>query len=233
MWRCTGQRLQQRIGARSVGAGAHWSPLAPVLSPEPPTCGVMMVAALAGSLQRRRHFAEADRTVAVGVELVEDVVGLREVGAAGAERVFEFRFADLAVAIGVDLREQVLQRAGRAGRRRMWLRRPMTGLAPPAARSWWPAISAKTRSARKPGPELPAAAAPPERSNGSVAAWLKPVAWRGRRVRRGQRLEGVQCGRRGAKGKQHGRTPTNAATTRPLTFTAERSANAVPSRKTQ
>jgi hypothetical protein len=70
--------------------------------------GVVM-ATLAGSLERRRQFAEADRTVAIGIQLIEDVVGLREVGSAGAKGVFEFRFGDLAVAIGIDLREQILQ----------------------------------------------------------------------------------------------------------------------------
>ena len=72
----------------------------------------MMVAATvmaAGALQRRLQFAEADRAVAIGVELVEDVIGLREVGTAGAERVLEFGLADLSVAIGIDLGEQVLQ----------------------------------------------------------------------------------------------------------------------------
>ena len=72
----------------------------------------MVVAAVAaGSLQRRLQLVEADRAVAVGIELVKDVVGGGEVGATGAERAFEFRFADRAVAIAVDLREQVLQRA--------------------------------------------------------------------------------------------------------------------------
>jgi hypothetical protein len=54
-----------------------------------------MVAAVACPLQRLRQFVKAHRAVAVGIELVEDVVGLREVGASGAERVFEFRFGDL------------------------------------------------------------------------------------------------------------------------------------------
>jgi hypothetical protein len=49
-----------------------------------------MAAALA--LQCRRQFAEADIAVAVGVELVEDAVGLRGIGAAGAERVFNSDF---------------------------------------------------------------------------------------------------------------------------------------------
>src|SRR6201996_7824396 len=73
------------------------------------------------TFQRRRQFAEADIAVAIGVELVENAVGLRGVGAAGAERVFEFRFCDLAVAIGVDLREQVLQRGRLALRRQQRL----------------------------------------------------------------------------------------------------------------
>ena len=76
---------------------------------------VVMPALAAGSLQRRLHFTQADRTVAIGVELAEHLVGLRGVGAAGAERVFEFRFADLAVAIGIEQREEVLQRGGLAG----------------------------------------------------------------------------------------------------------------------
>ena len=70
--------------------------------------GVVM-ATLAGPLERRRQFAEADRTVAIGIQFVEDVVGLREVGSPGPKGVFEFRFGNLAVAIGIDLREQVLQ----------------------------------------------------------------------------------------------------------------------------
>ena len=69
----------------------------------------MMVMALA-ALQRRGHFVEADRAVAVLVELGKHIVGLREVGAAGAERAFKFVLGDLAVAVAVDLREQVLQR---------------------------------------------------------------------------------------------------------------------------
>ena len=70
-----------------------------------------MVTAVACPLQRLRHFIEAHLAITIGVELAEDVVGLREVGAAGAERIFKFRFGDLSVTIGVDLREQVLQRA--------------------------------------------------------------------------------------------------------------------------
>ena len=85
---------------------------------------VMMATALAGrALERRRHFAEIDRAVAIAIELVEDVVGLREVGPTGAEGVFEFRFGDLAIAIAIDLREQVLQRARLAGRCRCGGRR--------------------------------------------------------------------------------------------------------------
>ena len=68
----------------------------------------MMVTLAARSLQRGRQFGEADRTIAVLVELAEDVIGLREVGSTGTKRTFEFRFADLAVAIGIELREQVL-----------------------------------------------------------------------------------------------------------------------------
>ena len=69
----------------------------------------VVMATLASSLERRRQFAEADPTVARGIQLVEDVVGLRDIGSTGAKGVFEFRFGDLAVAVGVDLREQVLQ----------------------------------------------------------------------------------------------------------------------------
>ena len=79
--------------------------------------GVTMAMA-ARSPQRRRQFAEADRSVAVGIELAKHFIGLRDVGATGAKGVFKFRFGDLAVSIGVDLREQALQRARRAGRRR-------------------------------------------------------------------------------------------------------------------
>ena len=68
----------QRIGIRSVAGSLE------------PSAGMMVVMALA-ALQRRRHLIEADRAVAVLVELAEHVVGLREVGAAGAERLFEFR----------------------------------------------------------------------------------------------------------------------------------------------
>src|SRR5689334_11844977 len=64
------------------------------------------------TLQRRRQFLEVDRAVTVLVELAEHAVGLRQVGATGAERLFEFRLADLAVAI--DLPEQILQRGGAA-----------------------------------------------------------------------------------------------------------------------
>src|SRR5262245_62134152 len=44
------------------------------------------------------------------VELAKDVIGLREIGAAGAERILELALGDLAVAISVDLREQIFQR---------------------------------------------------------------------------------------------------------------------------
>ena len=70
----------------------------------------------ARSLQRRLQLIEADAAVAILVELAEHIVGLRDVGSAGAERVLEFLLADLAIAVAVDLREQVLQRVlGRAG----------------------------------------------------------------------------------------------------------------------
>src|SRR5260370_33060423 len=77
---------------------------------------MVMMTLAASALQRRRQFVEADRTVAVLVELAEDVVGLREVGSAGAKCIFEFRFTDLAVTVGIELREQVFQRVGLAGR---------------------------------------------------------------------------------------------------------------------
>src|SRR5258708_1268729 len=76
---------------------------------------LVAMAMTAGAFQRRRHLVEADRAVAILVELAEHVVGLREVGAAGAQRIFEFRLADLAITIGVELRKQVLQRIGPAG----------------------------------------------------------------------------------------------------------------------
>ena len=76
----------------------------------------MMMVVTPLALQRRRHFVEADRTVAILVHLAEHVVGLRGVGAAGAEAVFKFRYADLTVAIAIELREQILQGVGRAGR---------------------------------------------------------------------------------------------------------------------
>ena len=53
-----------------------------------------------------RQFLEAHRAVAVLVELAEHPVGIFEIGAAGAERLFEFRFGDLAVTIAIDLRDQ-------------------------------------------------------------------------------------------------------------------------------
>jgi len=77
---------------------------------------MMVVTLAAGSLQRRRHFVEADAAVAILIQFAEYIVGLRDVGAAGAKRVFKFGFAELTVAIGIDLREQVLQRVRLAGR---------------------------------------------------------------------------------------------------------------------
>jgi hypothetical protein len=74
---------------------------------------VVVAAALA--LQRRRQLIRADRTVAIGIELAEYIVGRGSIGATGAKRVFEFGFADLAIAIGIDLREQVLQGGRPAG----------------------------------------------------------------------------------------------------------------------
>ena len=52
----------------------------------------MMVMVTLAALQRGRQFVEADRTVAVLVELAEHLVGLREIGATGAERAFKFGF---------------------------------------------------------------------------------------------------------------------------------------------
>src|SRR5216683_396663 len=43
-----------------------------------------MMVMVAAPLQRRRHFVETDRTVAILVHFAEHVVGLRGVGAAGA-----------------------------------------------------------------------------------------------------------------------------------------------------
>ena len=138
---------------------------------------VMMVMAALAALQRRRHLVEADRAVAIGVELAEHVVGLREVGAAGAERVFEFGLADLAVAIGIDLREQVLQRVRRrsmpAGRCRPGRRRP--GFAPRSARSWSPARSANIRDRRELEPGSLNCVEAARDSNGLGGSWPKPV----------------------------------------------------------
>ena len=71
-------------------------------------------------LQGRRQFVKADRPVTIGVELAENIIGLRNIGAAGAERALELGLADLTVAVAVDLREQILQRVrcahGSAGR---------------------------------------------------------------------------------------------------------------------
>ena len=77
----------------------------------------VMVAADGRALQRLRHLIEADAAVGIRIELGEHVVGLREIGAAGAERVLEFGLGDLAVAVGVDLREQSFS-ASRSRRRR-------------------------------------------------------------------------------------------------------------------
>src|SRR4029079_14813298 len=83
----------------------------------------MVVMALA-PLQRRRQLLQADRAVAVLVELAEHAVGLRDIGATRAERLFEFRLGDLAVAVAVDLPEQILPRVRAArGRRRRTRRR--------------------------------------------------------------------------------------------------------------
>jgi hypothetical protein len=59
--------------------------------------------------------------------------------------------------------------------RPMWSILSTTGFVPRAARSWSPAISAKTRLAPEAGAELPGAEALPEISNGSVELWLKPA----------------------------------------------------------
>ena len=77
--------------------------------------GVMMTIA---SLQCGGQFAEADRTIAIPVEFAEDVIGLGDIGAARAKRVFEFRFVDFAVIISVDLRKQVGQCSRPDGGRR-------------------------------------------------------------------------------------------------------------------
>src|SRR6266404_9965506 len=79
---------------------------------------VWVMVAVTPALQRRRHFFEADRLAAILVQLAENVVGLREVGAAGAERASKFRFADLAGTVSIELREQVLQRVRLAGQGR-------------------------------------------------------------------------------------------------------------------
>ena len=158
----------------------------------------------AGSLQRRRQFGQADRAVAIAVELAEHIVGLREVGAAGAECVFKFRFGDLAIAIAVDLREQILQErtlvdAGVAS---------TTGFAQPAVRSSSPAKSANPRRTRWPGSGL----RKPGPDWRPRMDWPSPGQSRSMTPKTtSQRLNGVQRGRRGAKGKQHGRTPTDAA----------------------
>src|ERR687896_1714128 len=60
--------------------------------------------------ERRCQFLDADRAVAVLIEFSEHAIGLPNVGAARAKRLFEFRLADLAVTVAVDLPEQVLQR---------------------------------------------------------------------------------------------------------------------------
>ena len=110
------------------------------------------------------------------------------------------RSGDLAVTVAVDLREQVFQRVvggcrvlnretgfaleQRAHRLRRYLRTP-PDRKPPSSRD--------------------------RRPNRFAEAWLTAGGLRRRRLRRRQRLEGVECGRRGAKSKQHGRTPTSAA----------------------
>src|SRR5882724_8558315 len=71
---------------------------------------VWVMVAVTPALQRRRHFVEADRLAAILVQLAENVVGLREVGSAGANDASKFRFADLAIMVRIHLREQVLQR---------------------------------------------------------------------------------------------------------------------------
>src|SRR6266446_7356855 len=52
---------------------------------------VWVMVAVTPALQRRRHFFEADRLAAILVQLAENVVGLREVGSAGANDAFKFR----------------------------------------------------------------------------------------------------------------------------------------------
>src|SRR5436305_11770156 len=50
---------------------------------------VWVMVAVTPALQRRRHFFEADRLAAILVQLAENVVGLREVGSAGANDAFK------------------------------------------------------------------------------------------------------------------------------------------------
>ena len=136
---------------------------------------MLMVMALA-ALQRRRQLLEADRAVAVLVELAEHAVGLREIGAAGAERLFEFRLGDLAVAVAIDLREQVLQRGGAALGSRG--RRSRRGLALCVEQRAHGLRRYLRTAAADPSPR-PNRSKPTNsrtiRSNGLVAFWLTPV----------------------------------------------------------
>ena len=199
--------------------------LVPSVPVDPSAIGDMVmvvVAALAlRPLQCFLHFIEAHRPVAIGVEFVEDIVGLREVGPAGAERAFEFR-------------------SRRSGRRH-WHRSARTGLSARWSGRWIPdaldadAVEAVAslplrgnqrahrlrRDLRKTGTTgdrrqdfLSASSRSPV-SNGVGGFWAKPVVCDYVDFDVSQRLQRVHCGRGGAKGKQHGRTPTVAAVRRP------------------
>src|SRR5882757_1001671 len=154
---------------------------------------MVMTALAAGALQSLGHFVEADRAVAVLVELGEYVVGRLEIGAAGAERVLEFGFGDLAVAIGVDLREQVLHRVGGAGGRRR-RGRSRRGLAlgldqrTHDLRRYLRTAAAGTRA--RSGRSLGAAARLFERIGGGLRE-TRGRRGRPRGLRRLQRLEGI------------------------------------------
>src|SRR5262245_34151529 len=87
----------------------------------------MVAVVTASALQRGRQLVERHGAIAILVELAEDVIGLRSVGSAGAERILELVLGDLAVTVGIDLREQIFQRILAArrleGRSRLALRR--------------------------------------------------------------------------------------------------------------
>ncbi len=105
------------------------------------------------------------------VQLAEDVVGLREVGSAGAKGAFKFRFADLAVTISVELREQVFQRVRPAGQVE-----PIDDW--PCAASRAPMVAGDICDfppGQGGGVELPEAGPLPEKSKGFVELCPKPV----------------------------------------------------------